>query len=331
MNEVHATESTEIGGSDARGWHFERFLLLVSPVIVGSGQDAFEYKEAGDVGFDVTITDAQGTPWLIVAKIYDPSTSARLHAVAASLTAAAKNVPTPAGVSPRLVLAIPGVLSEKRAKVLTDAGIILWDGPRLADAATNAGIEIPPGLGIRRFVKRGDTIADGYRRRLAGIVPGHDGWVAFQGWTTDVLEYLFCPQLETPLQEHSTENRHNRRDIILPNYAEDGFWYFMRGQYRADYVIVDAKNSRYELKKDTVLQLANYLSAHGTGLFGMVICRHGFDQGARWTVREHWVLHKKLIVCLTVNDMLQMLTAKEADNDPAVVIKQRIEDFRLGL
>ena len=96
-------------------------------------------------------------------------------------------------------------------------------------------------------------------------------------------------------------------------------------------MIVDAKNSGAFVKKDVVLQLANYLSSHGAGLFGLVICRKGPDKGAQWTIREQWVLHNKLIIVLNTEDMLQMLTAKESGNEPAALIKQRIEDFRLGL
>lgn len=54
----------------------------------------------------------------------------------------------------------------------------------------------------------------------------------------------------------------------------------MRNQYQADYFVADAKNSGRPLKKDEVLRIANYLSQHGTGLFGMLVCRHGLNAAA---------------------------------------------------
>jgi hypothetical protein len=70
---------------------------------------------------------------------------------------------------------------------------------------------------------------------------------------------------------------------------------------------------------------------HGTGLFGMLLTRHGLNENARWTRREHWVLHDKMIIGLDDEDMQQMLLTKLAGNNPADLIQQRIEDFRLRI
>ncbi|MFD4323579.1 hypothetical protein ACFWQC_03025 [Nocardioides sp. NPDC058538] len=334
MTEAYDPASLKDTSARASAVVFELFVLVLARSIMGSKQQVEEYESLSPdvgVGFDATIFDEEGTPWLIAARLDNPSTPERLRAVTEALSAAATKLSRSATASPHLILAIPGVLAEERVEPLTKAGITLWDGPRLADIAAAEGIDVPPGLGVRRFIRRGSTEADGYRRRLARIATGKDGWSAFQEWCGDVLDYLLSPPLETPIPELATKNRHNRRDFILPNYAESGFWQFMRVQYSAEYVVIDAKNHSGRLPKKEVLQMANYLSRHGTGLFGMIICRRGFDQGAQWTAQEHWMVHSKLIIALTVNDVLQMLAAKEVGNDPTAVIKQRIEDFRLGL
>jgi len=92
-----------------------------------------------------------------------------------------------------------------------------------------------------------------------------------------------------------------------------------------------AKNTTAPASKLAVLQLANYLSRHGTGLFGMLLTRHGPNESARWTRREHWVLHDKMIIGPDDEDMQQMLLTKLAGNNPADLIQQRIEDFRLRI
>jgi hypothetical protein len=43
------------------------------------------------------------------------------------------------------------------------------------------------------------------------------------------------------------------------------------------------------------------------------------------------VLHDKMIIGLDDEDMQQMLLTKLAGNDPADLIQQRIEDFRLRI
>jgi hypothetical protein len=97
--------------------------------------------------------------------------------------------------------------------------------------------------------------------------------MTYQKLVGRTLEYLFCPPLKTPISELGDRPAVNRRDLILPNYAPDGFWKFMRDNYQADYIVVDAKNYRGEVKKKDALQVANYLKPHGAGLFGLIITR----------------------------------------------------------
>lgn len=119
---------------------------------------------------------------------------------------------------------------------------------------------------------------------------------------------------------------------LASKYASDGFWEFLRHRYAADYIVVDAKNSKLKIKKKDVLQIANYLKAPGAGLFGMVFCRHGADANAMsTTIREHWFMHSELIVVLDDTDVERMLLASSAGGDPTVIIGERIQAFRLSL
>ncbi len=235
------------------------------------------------------------------------------------------------GRKAHLTLASPGLLSDERLEILEAAGVTYWSGLKLVRGAKQGGVPVPSGIGLPSGVSLEKPPEMVLRRRLARIPKGSTGWSAYQTWCRDVLEFLFHPPLNVPLYESSTSNRHNRRDMILPNYAETGYWHFLRLHYSADYVVVDAKNSGNHIKKAVVLQLANYLSEHGAGLFGLIVCRRGADQAADWTIREQWTMHRKLIVVLNDEDLLQMLEAKQTNTQPEALIRQRIEDFRLGL
>ena len=58
----------------------------------------------------------------------------------------------------------------------------------------------------------------------------------------------------------------NRRDFIFPNYCDTGFWAFLRSRYGADYIVADAKNYSQNVSRKDILQMSNYLKAHGAGL-----------------------------------------------------------------
>ncbi|MDB4224835.1 hypothetical protein N9850_13795, partial [Granulosicoccus sp.] len=119
--------------------------------------------------------------------------------------------------------------------------------------------------------------------------------------------------------------------FVLPNYCTEGFWEFMRQQYSADYIVVDAKNYTKTIGKKEVLQIANYLKVHGTGLFAIIFSRQGAGKSAKITLREQWVLHRKLIVVLDDKDLLSILSAADSGGSPDTIIRQRIEDFRLQM
>jgi hypothetical protein len=142
------------------------------------------------------------------------------------------------------------------------------------------------------------------------------------------LNFLLCPPLKLAISQSRDGSRANRRDFILPNYAQVGFWRFLRDWYGADFVVAEVKNTKARAGKEEVLQLANYLTHHGTGLVGVLLTRAGIDSTAQWVSREQWVLHDKLIIWLSDDDIKQMLLSRQAGSDPSELIQQRIEDFR---
>lgn len=318
-------------------WEFKQFVREVLRHTPGvEVLDQPEARSMRDVGFDIEAL-RYGRPLLVEIKTQTPQTSARLSHLTSQLWGAAARYRDRVGrgVHPELLFVFPGVISRFK-RLSTEQGSVqieIWDGRDLRRRAREHDIPVPD------FVATLEAEEDaGVRRpaeelsvRLEMIKPGLSGASAYEKWCEDALSFLFCPPLNQPIIQHGNESGANRRDLIMPNYSTRGFWHFMRSHYRADYVVAEAKNATRALDKPSVLQLANYLSRHGTGLFGMLLTRRGVNTSALWTRREHWVLHDKMIIALDDEDMQQMLQTKLARNEPADLIQQRIEDFRLRI
>jgi hypothetical protein len=90
----------------------------------------------------------------------------------------------------------------------------------------------------------------------------------------------------------------------------------LRSHYEAHYVVAEVKNLTGRLGKNEILQVANYLNPHGTGLFALIVARKKMDEAARWSCREQWIQHNKLIIGLDDEDVRQMITTKVAGGDP---------------
>lgn len=235
------------------------------------------------------------------------------------------------------ILAIPGNLSEEDSAALKAAGIALWDLDFIAynfkEQLPNLELSYYKSLVARR-VLRGPALTreDQLIEKLKSCDPGKRDWSLYQELVGDILEHLFCPPLKKPLPEHADKTKTNRRDFILPNYAENGFWHVLQRNYMADFVVADAKNYSRKIGKNEILQVANYLKPRGAGLFGMIFSRHGCDAaGGMHTLREQWLLHGKLILVLSDEEVCSMLIAMRDIRKPEYIVEEIIEQFRLSI
>ncbi len=167
---------------------------------------------------------------------------------------------------------------------------------------------------------------------LNELAPGPSDWVKFQQLASDILEYLFCPPLESPKFEESDLSGKNRRDMIFENSALDGFWRISREVYNAHQIVVDAKNYSKLLTKKPILEIAHYLKPYGCGMFGMIISRLDASSSGLHAIKEEWISNKKMIVIVTDKDIIEMLNIKKKDGGkPEEIIRRKVANFRISL
>lgn len=234
-----------------------------------------------------------------------------------------------------VALAFPGRISKDDRAALEKAKIEIWDLDYVAKTFSDEIKKLPLSGFKQLYFLDADSAAVKSStiliNRLTDCMPGRGDWVEYQKVIRDVFEFLFTPPLGAPIWESSDHSKANRRDIIFPNYSAEGFWKFLRESYSADFIIVDPKNYKHKIKKAQVLQIANYLKPHGTGMFAIIACRKGGDAGCVTTLREQWAAYRKLIILLTDDDIEAMLLASGARGDPESVIGQVIQEFRLSM
>lgn len=237
----------------------------------------------------------------------------------------------------QMVLAVPGTLKERELEIFSAENIVVWDLGYIAHhfkhQISNALPSYYKTLFLTQLARSSKpTREEELIELLEKCPPGRADCYVYQSLVGDILEHLFTPPLNKPIPELSDKTKTNRRDFIMPNYSDKGFWAFMREKYGADYVIVDAKNYTRKVKKTEALQMANYLKQHGAGLFGIIVSRQGGDSaGCEHTVREQWLISQKMILVLSDDDIIEMLMAKSDGRPPEDVLGRKIEQFRLSM
>jgi hypothetical protein len=233
------------------------------------------------------------------------------------------------------VLAFPGRISAGGQELVRKSRIEIWDADFIANTfrkevekSTHPYFRT---LFLSLLPLESLPIEHQLLEKLKTCQPGKKYWSDFQKLVGQILEKLFCPPLQSPISESSDIFNINRRDWIFPNYSDSGFWHFLRQTYKADYIVVDAKNYKSPISKNQVLQIANYLKPHGAGLFAIIATRSGVDRGAELTIREQWMVHNKMILVINDTDLEAMLLSSSSGGEAYKVIGQVIENFRLSM
>lgn len=179
--------------------------------------------------------------------------------------------------------------------------------------------------------KRLESREENLSAALSALAPGKLEWATYQKLSCDIFSHLFCPPLELPRFEKTDADKRNRRDMIFENSTDSPYWRMLRGLYKADYIVVDAKNYNEPIGKQPVLDIAHYLKSYGCGLFAVILTRKGADESALHAIREQWTSSSKMIIVLDDTDLLDMLRMKASGTRPEELIRVKIADFRMGL
>lgn len=165
--------------------------------------------------------------------------------------------------------------------------------------------------------------------KLRSIPSGKSNWHDYQKVCQEVLDYCLIPPLLEPYGELTNQAGIHRRDLIYPiPSGVMGFWGYIQGAYSATAVIVDAKNYGDALPPNEVVIVAKYLSPSKLGNFGIIISRKGPSASAKKEQITSWVHEGKMIICLSDNDIEEIVCIKEENGEPEEILDKKIFKIR---
>lgn len=166
---------------------------------------------------------------------------------------------------------------------------------------------------------------------LRNIPSGHGDWYDYQQKSYEILTECLVPPLLEPMFEDSTVDGLHRRDAIFQiPLGISGFWQNIGFRFSSAGVIVDAKNHK-SLPKDQVVINSKYLGEKKLGNFGIITTRNKTGPSVAHEQKDRWVHKGEMIICLSDDDLGKMLTMKDADDEPTVIIDRKIFEVLSGV
>lgn len=174
------------------------------------------------------------------------------------------------------------------------------------------------------------TVAD-LRQRLRSCPAGLAGWKEFEDVCTDILRFLFVPPLNEPLTQARSYSGIDRRDAVFPNRNLDptNNWGHLFRELGARLVLIEFKNyDRADIGKDEVNQTRNYLT-RPMGRLAIMCCNKAPDHDAHIKRNTIFSEDQKVILFITSDNLMEMLSIKERGEDPSDLILDLLERFYL--
>lgn len=181
-----------------------------------------------------------------------------------------------------------------------------------------------------------NTIVQHLRERKAGALSaqlvncerGRTHFAQYENLCLDIFKTIFVPPLSQPSSQSLTLSTLRRRDHVFPNYAKQGFWFdVIKQTYNGNYIIIECKNLTTRVTQEEIQDAAKYLNRKSTGLFAIVFSRQDPNANAKKKQVEEWNENQKMIITLNDDDVLSLIELYRTQDDPSLVIQQKIDEF----
>lgn len=168
-------------------------------------------------------------------------------------------------------------------------------------------------------------------KKIESYRAGEDEWKKYEDVCEEVLEYLFYPQLGTPISQARTENGIHIRDYILHiPYDASGYWNYIRDKFDSIGLVIEIKN-KIVLEPNDLVITSKYLNEKRCGRFAILITRTNIKENVWYEVKRLWKEDDKMIIVLNENELKKMIELKQDNTDPERYLDQRLFKFRSEL
>jgi hypothetical protein len=256
--------------------------------------------------------------------------------------------------APKAIVIVTAALSPRAAQMPLPDGVEIWDVHRLADetkpypdlaadladllreaqvGALGGGV-LPQGLAdLLQALDPPAPIsqAEAIIARLSKLQPGRADATKFEKACEAAIMHLYGESFGGWRSQSRIESGFHRLDCVARLTPAAGFWATMATDFRSRYVIFEFKNYTDPISQDEIYTTEKYLFTAALRAIAIIVARNGASESATRAVKGALREQGKLILCLSLNDLVELLRKSELGDDPTRLLTERLDDLLLDI
>jgi hypothetical protein len=220
--------------------------------------------------------------------------------------------------------------TEGHADLLADLSELL----RETQVGALGGGVLPPGLAdLLETITPAAPLSEAEEiiNALAQLQPGRENATKFEEACERAIQHLYGDSFGGWRSQWRIEAGFHRLDCVARLTPTAGFWATMATDFRSRYVIFEFKNYTDPISQDQIYTTEKYLFTAALRSIAIIVARNGANDSAKRAMKGALREQGKLILCLSLEDLVGLLKKSELGDDPTRLLTQRLDDLLLDI
>lgn len=317
-------------------------------------EDGFEFErnpQNKDLGYDFKVSCHERI-FLFELKLYNSYSAipSKIYSVCDRISMLKEEGTPILVVANEVSDSIKNECSEKYGVHLWDVGNLLWlfeEFPELKlefvaflDYAIDSVEAKPPVFNIVTELSadeefRSHSKSDAtWKQKLSNIEPGKESFREYEDICVEILKYILGDYLTLwKLQEPSNDGLY-RFDLCckIKSGTNQEFFDTIKNYFNTKYIVFEFKNNKDAVGQKEIYTTEKYLYEKALRKVAIIISRKGADNQAMKAVKGSLRETGKLIICLSDQDLLDMIDIKkEGEQEPADLLVNLLDELLVHL
>ena len=143
----------------------------------------------------------------------------------------------------------------------------------------------------------------------------------------EILKYAFDDHLTAWKPQKKSKTNLHRFDLIARIASDHDFWNALISDYRSRYIIFEFKNYTKKITQSEVYSTEKYLMPLAMRGMAIILARMGADKNANAVMAGALRDGGKLMMCLTDDDLCEMLHLRDSGDDATRVLTHKLDEI----